>query len=132
LEQVIILSLTTQQFVMPINLKDNRGKTLLPLNRKVCNAYQILFLLNRDGNTGELLGERYQDITTSDPPTQRVERYKLQNALLKEVRPGLIQLSKRLARIEESFEGSTLFFQDGTSAGKFDLVVGADGIKSVG
>jgi salicylate hydroxylase len=60
-----------------------------------------------------------------------VERYKLQNALLKEVRPDLIQLSKRLARIEESTEGSTLFFQAGTSAGKFDLVIGADGIKSV-
>lgn len=85
----------------------------------------------RNGNTGELLGERYQDATTPGPPSQRIERHKLQNALLKEIRPGLIQLSKRLARIEESQIGTTLFFQDGTNAGSFDLVVGADGIRSV-
>jgi salicylate hydroxylase len=85
----------------------------------------------RNGNTGELLGERYQDATTPGPPSQRIERYKLQNALLKEVRPELIQLSKRLARIEESSGGTSLFFQDGTKAGLFDLVIGADGIKSV-
>lgn len=85
----------------------------------------------RNGNTGELLGERYQDATTPGPPSQRIERYKLQNALLKEVRPDLIQLSKRLARIEESQIGTTLFFQDGTKAGPFNLVIGGDGIKSV-
>lgn len=78
-----------------------------------------------------MIGERYQDATTLGPPSQRIERYKLQNALLKEVRPGLIQLSKRLARIEESQAGPTLFFQDGSKAGPFDLVIGADGIKSV-
>lgn len=85
----------------------------------------------RNGNTGELLGERYQDATTPGPPSQRIERYKLQNALLKEIRPGLIQLSKRLAKMEESRSGTALFFQDSTKAGPFDLVVGADGIKSV-
>jgi salicylate hydroxylase len=112
---------------MLANWKDNRG--ILEVRWACCNlrAYER----TRNGNTGELLGEKYQDATTKGPPTQRIERYKLQNALLDEVPHGLIQLSKRLAKIEESSEGSTLFFQDGTSAGKFDLVVGADGIKSV-
>lgn len=65
------------------------------------------------------------------PPAVRIERYKLQNALLSQVPPGIVQLSKKLAGIRESADGTTLEFADGTIAGPFDLVIGADGIRSV-
>lgn len=65
------------------------------------------------------------------PPHARIERYKLQQALLKQVPVGLIQLNKRLNKIEESGNGTIVHFQDETSAGPYDLVIGADGIRSV-
>ncbi|OCF72395.1 salicylate hydroxylase [Kwoniella mangroviensis CBS 8886] len=81
----------------------------------------------RNGTTGEL-------ISRMDPeaaPRSRIERYKLQRALLGQVPPDFIQLSKKLAEIIESPKGIELTFQDGTGAGPFDLLLGADGIRSV-
>ncbi|WVQ94612.1 hypothetical protein IAU59_001692 [Kwoniella sp. CBS 9459] len=85
----------------------------------------------RNGITGELLARKYQKVNPDAPPRSRIERYKLQNALLSQVPKGLIQLSKRLAKIEESPKGTTLTFEDGTTAGPFDLIIGADGLRSV-
>jgi salicylate hydroxylase len=62
----------------------------------------------------------------------RIERYKLQNALLAAVPKGLIQLGKKLGAVEEGRDGVRLAFKDGSVAGPFDLVIGADGIRSVG
>ncbi|KAL1744868.1 hypothetical protein HDZ31DRAFT_63673 [Schizophyllum fasciatum] len=86
---------------------------------------------HRNGRTGALLSRAYHSGDPDKPPAVRVERYKLQNALLSQVPPGLIQLSKKLAAVQESTNGVTLEFADGTKAGPFDLVVGADGIRSV-
>jgi salicylate hydroxylase len=61
----------------------------------------------------------------------RIERYKLQNALLSAVPKGLIQLGKKLVGLEEGKDGVKITFKDGTTAGPFDLVIGADGIRSV-
>lgn len=64
-------------------------------------------------------------------PTIRTQRTALQAALLEHVPPGTIQLSKRLARlVDRGDHGVELYFKDGTSA-QADLVVGADGIRSV-
>lgn len=65
------------------------------------------------------------------PPAVRIERFKLQNALLSQVPPGVVQLSKKLVGIQEQADGVTLEFADGKKQGPFDLVVGADGIRSV-
>ncbi len=55
----------------------------------------------------------------------------LQGALLGRVPPGVIQLGKRLSSLENLEQGGVrLFFEDGTNA-TADLVVGADGIRSV-
>ncbi|WWD21420.1 hypothetical protein CI109_105905 [Kwoniella shandongensis] len=86
---------------------------------------------NRNGNTGHLISRRYQSVDPDTPARSRIERYKLQNALLSGVPKDLIQLNKKLVEIKESDEGVTLFFKDGTDAGPFDLVIGADGIRSV-
>ncbi|WVR03025.1 hypothetical protein IAU60_000014 [Kwoniella sp. DSM 27419] len=88
--------------------------------------------VEQNGITGELLARKYHKVDPEAPPRSRIERYKLQNALLSQVPKGLIQLSKRLAEISEDTKGATLTFQDGTVEGPFDLVIGADGIRSVG
>ncbi|KAL1602806.1 hypothetical protein SLS60_006227 [Paraconiothyrium brasiliense] len=59
------------------------------------------------------------------------ERTKLQSALLSAVNPGTIKLSKKLVHMEDHGPaGVTLAFKDGTTT-TVDLVVGADGIRSV-
>ncbi|KAF2096288.1 putative 3-hydroxybenzoate 6-hydroxylase [Rhizodiscina lignyota] len=60
----------------------------------------------------------------------RIQRTKLQSTLLSHVKPGVLQLSKRLERIEDLGQhGVQLFFADGTTD-IADLVIGADGIRS--
>lgn len=65
-------------------------------------------------------------------PNIRTQRTKLQSALLSHVNPELIHLSKKVVSLsDKGVEGVELHFQDGTVA-VADLVVGADGIRSVG
>lgn len=62
---------------------------------------------------------------------QRVRRTRLQSSLLSQVPEGIIKLNKRLSTIEViEAEGVRLSFEDGTVA-IADLVIGADGIRSV-
>ncbi|KAK7992325.1 hypothetical protein PG988_001119 [Apiospora saccharicola] len=89
-------------------------------------------VLNMNGRSGEELHRRER---TPDPsmkrPTIRTQRTALQSALLEHVPPGTIQLSKKLARmVDAGDQGVELHFKDGTPA-QADLVVGADGIRSV-
>lgn len=53
----------------------------------------------------------------------------LANAILK-LKPDVVHLNKKATRFEESEDGVELFFEDGTSA-KGDILVGADGVKSI-
>jgi len=92
----------------------------------------FMVVQQRDGITGALLGQRLVKQDDPDgPPYFRVERYKLQSALKKEVPEGLIQLNKRLVEIYEKDSGLSLKFEDGTALEDVDLLVGADGIRSV-
>lgn len=65
-------------------------------------------------------------------PTIRTQRTALQSALLAHVPPGTIKLSKKLAQITNHPDKKevALTFADGTVE-TADLVVGADGIRSV-
>lgn len=65
------------------------------------------------------------------PARSRIERYKLQHALLGQIPEDFIKLSKKLKTVVESDDGVTITFKDGTAAGPFDLLIGADGIRSV-
>ncbi|ODN86831.1 salicylate hydroxylase [Cryptococcus wingfieldii CBS 7118] len=88
-------------------------------------------LEQRNGRTGELLKRTYQSVDPNKPARSRIERYKLQQALLQQIPQGLIQLNKRLDSIDESNEeGVVLTFKDESVEGPFGLVVGADGIRS--
>ncbi|KAL4869938.1 hypothetical protein BDV12DRAFT_195942 [Aspergillus spectabilis] len=61
----------------------------------------------------------------------RMHRAKLQQALLKRIPQGIINLGKKVESVMAVREtGATVTFTDGTSI-QADLVIGADGIKSV-
>lgn len=61
----------------------------------------------------------------------RVRRTVLQDALKSRMPSGMIRLQKRLIGIvPQSGGGVTAVFEDGTSANA-DLIIGADGIRSV-
>lgn len=92
----------------------------------------------RNGRTG---AELHRNQRPGDPewprgkwkarPTIRTQRTKLQSALLAHVPPDVIKLSKKLDKIVDlGNKGVQLTFTDGTSE-MADLVVGADGIRSV-
>lgn len=61
-------------------------------------------------------------------PIIRAERHRLRNWLATDMP---IQWGRRVARIEYDNDEVSVYFEDGTSA-KGDILVGADGINSVG
>ena len=62
----------------------------------------------------------------------RTQRTHLQSALLSHIPPGCLQLGRRVAAIKDGgTNGVELFFADGSKVEGIDLVVGADGIRSV-
>ncbi|KAK4685492.1 microfibrillar-associated protein 1, partial [Tremellales sp. Uapishka_1] len=87
---------------------------------------------HRNGRTGAVLGRHFQAVDPDSPPRSRIERYKLQKALLAQIPRDSIQLGKKLSQITETPEGIYLSFPgETTRSGPFDLLVGADGIRSV-
>ncbi|PLN77494.1 FAD/NAD(P)-binding domain-containing protein [Aspergillus taichungensis] len=78
-----------------------------------------LYYPNREGRLG------VQD--SPELPIIRAERRRLREWLSTNLP---IQWGKRVAKIEHNDDGVCVFFEDGTSA-KGDVLVGADGIKSV-
>ena len=55
----------------------------------------------------------------------------MHSALLEHVRKESIHLGKKITRAEADEAGVSLYFEDGTSA-HGDILIGADGIRSVG
>lgn len=88
-------------------------------------------MYHSNGRSGEELHRREKPKSIAGRAPIRTQRTKLQTALLSRIKPGTIQLSKKLLRIVNlGAAGVELRFKDGTSA-TADLVVGADGIRSV-
>lgn len=86
---------------------------------------------NRDGVTGKVLYEYPPYVGKARYHDTRVRRTVLQNALKARVPSTVIQLQKRLVDIvQQPGGGVTAMFEDGTSA-YADLIIGADGIRSV-
>ncbi|KAI8692026.1 hypothetical protein LRP88_09282 [Fusarium phalaenopsidis] len=87
---------------------------------------------HRNGRTGQLVDQAFSpaDIAPHQEPC-RAQRSVLQQALLKEVPPGIIHVGKKLTTIESLPSGKIeLTFADG-SRDQVHLLVGADGIRSV-
>jgi salicylate hydroxylase len=88
-------------------------------------------LFNRNGYTGEIFPQLESVVATKRGPT-RVPRTRLQAALGAQVPKGIIQFNKKLVSMHNLEYGCVrLVFQDGTET-TADLVIGADGIRSVG
>lgn len=88
---------------------------------------------HRNGLTGEVVGGTGPVGLPLQYQPRRVRRTRLQSALKAEVKPGVIQLDKKLVSLQDlgDEDGVKLTFEDG-SVVIADLVVGADGIRSVG
>ncbi|GME24443.1 salicylate hydroxylase [Neofusicoccum parvum] len=104
---------------------------LLGVAKTLTSGHETWTLLNLNGRSGEEIHRREKPQTDTKHPPIRTQRTKLQSALLAHVEPGTIQLSKKLTRmVDKGGEGVELHFKDGGST-TVDLVVGADGIRSV-
>ncbi|KAL5342277.1 hypothetical protein BJX70DRAFT_394870 [Aspergillus crustosus] len=86
---------------------------------------------HRNGRTGELILSNGQGDTPPAHLHARAFRSVLQKALLANVSSSLISLSSRLTSITENPSGSlTLAFSNGHTT-EVDLLIGADGVRSV-
>ncbi|KAK6066752.1 Chaperone protein DnaK [Seiridium cupressi] len=105
--------------------------SLLGVADTLTSGHETWTIMNLNGRSGEELSRREKSRDTSGRPPIRTQRTALQSALLAHIKPGVIQLSKKLTKIiDKGSEGIELQFKDGTVA-TADLVVGADGIRSV-
>lgn len=85
----------------------------------------------RNGRSGEELHRREKKRGGGGRAPVRTQRTKLQAALLSHIRPGTIQLAKKVSSVTDlGAAGVELTFKDNSTA-TADLVVGADGIRSV-
>ena len=85
----------------------------------------------RNGVSGEVLKTTGSQKPLDRYQPKRVRRTILQAALKSTVPGGIIKLNKRLSSLENLDAGVKLEFDDGTEV-VADLVVGGDGIRSVG
>jgi len=60
----------------------------------------------------------------------RADLHEILARAVQEMKPDAVHLNKRATGFEETADGVELFFDDGTSA-KGDVLVGADGVKSI-
>ena len=95
-------------------------------------AFQHRARRHRDFDTGNIKSEfdMYQVEKKFGAPHLMMHRGDLHAALLSLVPPETVHLNKKLKDFEQSADGVTLFFHDGTTA-RADALVGADGVHSV-
>ncbi|KAI0601110.1 hypothetical protein F4775DRAFT_542698 [Biscogniauxia sp. FL1348] len=104
---------------------------LLGVADSLTSWHETWTTLNMNGRSGKEVHRREKSRDSVNRPPIRTQRTKLQSALLAHIDPGILQLSKKLVRMFDlGDEGVELHFQDGSTT-TADLVVGADGIRSV-
>jgi 2-polyprenyl-6-methoxyphenol hydroxylase-like FAD-dependent oxidoreductase len=82
-----------------------------------------------DADQGARDGGAVAEAVSDEKRNVHLPRQKLRQSLLDALEPGVVRWGKRLERYEETEDGVTLRFDDGTSE-EADILVGADGIFS--
>ena len=103
------------------------------MNRHDPSRFLTRAVAYRNGYTGKVLLVQPQPESAEldKRGAIRARRARLQSALLAKVPEGVIQFDKKLTRLEDlGNRGALLVFQNGTES-VADLVVGAEGIRSV-
>ncbi|KAH7330486.1 salicylate hydroxylase [Rhexocercosporidium sp. MPI-PUGE-AT-0058] len=94
------------------------------------NGHSTIEVIHLNGVSGEVLKTTGAQKPLARYQPQRVRRTRLQAALKSAVPYGIVKLNKRLSSLKNLDRGVKLNFDDGTDT-IADLVVGADGIRSV-
>ena len=122
-----------------ITLGPNGLRTLQRLGLEDCISDQVgyrgpnpISRFYRHWKTNEIIGEDfYEDVSEPLHYTARFHRGHLQQALLKHIPSEIIHLKKKLVSASvDPRDGVQMRFQDGSTA-TADLLIGADGIRSV-
>ncbi|KXT06752.1 hypothetical protein AC579_10472 [Pseudocercospora musae] len=93
-------------------------------------GHPTLTVLNLNGKTGEEV-HRFEKPSNLERPPIRTQRTELQRVLRSKVPDDILRLGCKVIALEDLDDGDVrLVFDDGTSV-VADLVVGADGIRSV-
>lgn len=88
-------------------------------------------MTSRHFKTGDVLSIDYNhNVPDRRHQFARMHRASLQKALLKNLPPSILHTGKKVSTVRTNDDGATVDFEDGTSV-TADLVIGADGIKSV-
>ena len=82
-----------------------------------------------DADDGARDGSAVAEAVSDEKRNVHLPRQKLRQSLLDALEPGVVRWGKRLERYEETEDGVTLRFDDGTSE-EAGILVGADGIFS--
>lgn len=122
-----------------ITLGPNGLRTLERLGLEDCISDEVAYRgpnpisrMYRHWETNELIGEDfYENVSEPLHYTARFHRGHLQQALLRHVPRDIIHLKKKFASATvDPEQGVTISFQDGSTA-TADILIGADGIRSV-
>ena len=114
--------------MMPNSMKVLRGIGVEDRLRKI--AFAPYSHLNRDGVTGEVTGELPMPEDLYGAPYLCMHRADLHDSLASVVPAERIHLNKKLTGLDQSGNGVTLSFADGSQA-QADAVIGADGVHSL-
>lgn len=96
--------------------------------RKVSSASDYFQILTGEGHP--IMQEEWPEKETYGETTRLIHRGDFIDALLGVLPAGMVHLGHKLAGIEDKGDRAVLTFVNGTTA-EADLVIGADGIKSV-
>jgi 2-polyprenyl-6-methoxyphenol hydroxylase and related FAD-dependent oxidoreductases len=95
-------------------------------------SHELIYKPPRDGRTGVVVKQTYPlpNVAPHQAPC-RIHRGRLQKALLKNVDQRRVQPGKKLVKVERVDSGRLRLVFSCGSLDEVDLIIGADGIRSV-